>query len=31
MTVQQLIDKGQAAAGGGVGTAMPEDPDSGAY
>jgi len=31
MTVQQLIDKGQAAARGGVGTAMPEDPDSGAY
>ena len=31
MTVEELMSKGQAAARGGVGTAMPEDLDSGAY
>ena len=31
MTVQELMSRGQAAARGGVGTALPENPDSGAY
>ncbi len=31
MTVQELINKGQTAARGGVGTALPEDVDRGAY
>ena len=31
MTVQELINKGQTAARGGVGTALPEDLDRGAY